>query len=225
MKKDQSRKSFQNLINTLQELDAKGNVRKFIEAARDAISSIRPHERNHYCEIRIRLAEFLLARKGTIPSDHIEEGIARLKEVAKVEVGEAHREKWRIIQLSLGLAYHRQRVCGDKEHNLRQALCFYRRALRDFDRKKWPRKWAALNVDMADAYFFLTTGDIEANLRKAFAHLKDAIQVYTKEVDSKNFKDAVTKAKLVEQRIEIQQRRRKLTVKGSINSIDESRVD
>jgi RHS repeat-associated protein len=129
----------------------------------------------------------------------IDEAIARLEDIDRLENPERVPTCWATVQRGLGWAYQ-LRATGDKESNRLRALHFYRRALTVYKRRASPVDWAEVNVAMADLYFYLESGSLQQNLRQAQAHLEDALKVYSETEHPDDCSEAKTKLELVKQR-------------------------
>lgn len=69
--------------------------------------------------------------------------------------------------------------------NLPKAIAAYEAALRVYTEKDYPKKWAEIQSMLGVAYWFLPTGDRNANRQRAIAASEAALRVYT-EKDSPN---------------------------------------
>ena len=79
-------------------------------------------------------------------------------------------------QYKLGLSYSVEEG-EDKQANLGRAIVCFQAALRFYNRRLFPMKWAMTEFNLGKAYLTLLDGDRRANLEKAIVCFQAALEV------------------------------------------------
>ncbi len=120
------------------------------------------------------LAARIAARKGTALLAMPEEGVGRLLAArAAFESAIPHfidfgrPEELAEAEMNLGLAI--QNLAGQNRARITDAIAAYQRALRTFDRERFPKEFAILQNNLATAFLSMPFTDSRARMREALA--------------------------------------------------------
>lgn len=116
----------------------------------------------------------IIARKGTalqaIPADHakfLEAARAAYREASPILAEHGIAEEIAELEMNLGLVL--QSLAGMNKARITDAISAYQRALRTFDKQRFPQEFAILQNNLATAFLSIPLADERGKMREALA--------------------------------------------------------
>jgi CHAT domain-containing protein len=112
----------------------------------------------------------------------MEQAIASFTEALEVRTSnrEIIPERWAETQNNLGEAY-RQRIKGEREQNIEQAIAFYNNALEVFIQDDFPEQWATTLNNLAITYLLRIREEPADNIELGITSFTAALKVFTRD--------------------------------------------